>query len=141
MGRGDEQTPHWLGTGEPPTILIAEDNEVERRCLERHLRRAGYDVVVARNGAEALDILRSREVAAIVADHYMPQTSGLTLLTIASTTLPHVGRILISGSPDVDIAVEAINAGNVFRFLIKPIEPKRLLLVVRDAVEKSSRAA
>jgi DNA-binding NtrC family response regulator len=74
----------------------------------------------AQGPEEALDILKEHEVDVVVSDHLMPSMDGLTFLKLVKNLYPHVIRIILTGHADLQMAIEAINEGEVFRFLTKP---------------------
>ena len=117
-----------------PRVLLVDDDRVTRRVLGRAVEVAGYEVLPAENAQEALAILRREPVAAIVADQYMPGLSGLQLFTIARVGWPDLPRILITGHVDQDLAIRAINRGQVIRFLTKPMDPAEVAEALRAAV-------
>ena len=60
-------------------VLVVEDNSALANVLTFNLKRSGYDVTIARNGREAWDILQNRSADLVVADHQMPEMSGIEL--------------------------------------------------------------
>jgi DNA-binding NtrC family response regulator len=119
-----------------PQVLFVDD---EQRVLNsmRIMFRRQYDLHLASNGREALDIIRDRDIDVIVADHRMPQMTGVELLTRARKLSPRTVRILLTGYADLDAVEGSINEGEVFRFLTKPCPPDQL----RDTVALAVRAA
>ncbi len=116
-----------------PRILVVDDEPDNVELVRRSLRGLG-DLDAARNGDEALEMLRVREYAAIVTDHAMPGLTGVELLERAARVRPHASRILVSGYGDVAMLTEAINRGHVSTFLPKPLEPKKLRELVKRAI-------
>ena len=120
-------------------ILVVDDDALFRAWADDALAGLGYDLRVAADVQEALAVLREVPVDVVVADHVMPGTSGLTLLTSMRDHLPGPKRILVSSSTDPALLVEAINQAEVFRFLPKPCEPNALRLAVWCAVRDAER--
>jgi len=129
-----DQIDQDLAVPAVPVVLLVDDDRVTRRILARAAEEAGYRAVLAEDGRRALELLRRLPVGAIVADHYMPGMSGLQLCTVARLGWPRIPRILVTGHADQDLAIRAINRGQVRRFLTKPVPPKMLAEALWDAV-------
>jgi CheY-like chemotaxis protein len=113
--------------GEPQIcVLLAEDDRALRRFLEVLLARAGYKVVVASDGLEAMKLLLSSRVDVVVTDAIMPKLSGHELCRFLrdSPSLSHLPIILLSGLEGQD---SPANLGQVDRFLSKPIAGEELI--------------
>lgn len=120
----------------PETLLLVDDDPLALRALERCLRLDKYDVRVASSGAEALEILESNNIAAILCDQKMPEMLGTELLSKALEISPNSARILITGNPDMETLVTAVNVGQISQFVAKPWKEAFLRQTVRAAVEK-----
>lgn len=109
----------------------------EQRVLNsmRIMFRRKFDLYLASRGAEALEILKSKNIDVIVADHRMPQMTGVEVLTQARTISPRTVRILLTGYADLDAVEGSINEGEVFRFLTKPCPPDELRETITLAAE------
>jgi len=121
------------------TILLVDDDELLRHSIGRVVRRAGFNLLLASDGEEALEILRNEHVDVIVADHYMPSMSGLQLLTVARLGWPNTVRILLTGHADQSVAIQAINRGEVYRLLQKPCDPAQLTFMLGYAVARAEQ--
>jgi DNA-binding NtrC family response regulator len=117
-----------------PQILFVDD---EQRVLNsmRIMFRREFDLHLASSGKEALDIIGSKEIDVIVADHRMPQMTGVEVLTQVRSMSPRTVRILLTGYADLDAVEGSINEGEVFRFLTKPCPPDQLRNTVALAVK------
>jgi DNA-binding NtrC family response regulator len=103
-----------------PSVLCVDDEARVLDGLSLHLRRH-YQVHTAQSGAQALAKLKElRGVAVVVSDMRMPGMDGATLLRQVMTLYPDTARILLTGEPGRDVAISAINEGQIFRFLTKP---------------------
>lgn len=122
------------GTEPPKRILVVEDEEDMAALLGRALRRRGFQVDLAGNGAEALEALGSHRYALLIADIVMPRMSGLHLAEIAGRRWPQMPVILITGLADGQSYTRAMNL-NVAEYLSKPIRIGRLLAVVERALD------
>lgn len=115
-------------------ILIVDDEPANLRSLER-LFRKDYEVLTAGSGAEALELLQQHDVAVLITDQRMPGMTGIELLKKTVPIRPRMVRIILTGYTDVDALVEAINCGQVYRYVAKPWNNEELLLTVRRALE------
>jgi DNA-binding NtrC family response regulator len=121
--------------GSPPTVLVVDDEENVRTALDRVLGDEGYEVLVAENGQEALEILRSRPVHLLISDNNMPGMSGLELFKEAIRLRPQMLRIMLTGDTDPELAVRSINEAEVYRFIRKPWSNAELRTIVHLAFE------
>ncbi len=115
-------------------ILIVDDEPENLRALER-LFRQHYEVLTANSGALALEVLRENDVALLITDQRMPGMTGIELLTSTVALRPRMVRLILTGYTDVDALVEAINCGQVYRYITKPWSNEELRLTVRRALE------
>lgn len=118
------------------TVLIVDDEENILSALQRTLRRENYSLLIAAEPAQALDILRQSQVDVVVSDHLMPNMSGLDFLKEVRALYPDVVRIMLTGHAQMSTAMEAINEGEIFRFLTKPWEDAELKVALHLAFEK-----
>ncbi len=119
-------------------ILIVDDEDSVRKSVSMILRYARYEVLEAATGRRALTALAENEgVTAVLCDVKMPEMDGLEALTKISETYPGLPVIMISGHGTIDTAVEATKRG-AFDFLEKPLDQDRLLLCVRNALERAA---
>ena len=117
-------------------VLLVDDDGiallVHSKMLEKHA-----EVVTAANANEALELIkRDKAFAVIISDQYMPDMNGAELLQIVGTMAPNIVRIMITGFADLDVAMQAVNLGNVFRFLVKPCCQEDLVLALVDGLQK-----
>ena len=115
-------------------IMIIDDEPVNLRTLERLFRR-DYHVVTAQSGAEALTLLRHHDVALLISDQRMPEMTGIELMKNTVALRPQMVKILLTGYTDVSALIEAINCGQVYRYLTKPWHNDDLRLTVSRALE------
>ena len=98
--------------------------------------RIDYRVITFQRGAEALEYLRSGQVAdVILSDQRMPEMTGVEVLRQAKAIRPETTRLLFTAYIDIRTVIDAINQGHVFRYIAKPCDPDELAVVVRQAVE------
>lgn len=117
-------------------ILLVDDEDLVRRALTRSLRREPYDLDEAAAPAEALEKLKVRAYDLILADHLMPGMTGLELLSIARDRWPDTMRVLLTGHADLQTAIDAINHGEIFRFLTKPWNDSELKVTLFNAFSR-----
>lgn len=113
-----------------PVILCVDDEPRVLEALGDMLRRS-YRVHVAGQGFEALRILTQEPVEVVVSDMRMPVLDGGRFLGMARERAPDVTRIVLTGQSDASAALSAVNDGEVFRFLTKPVSRQALL----DAID------
>ena len=120
------------------TILLVDDEAGIRNMFAAVLRRAGYNVVAARNGADAIDAIRAQPVPVrlVISDIVMPKLGGRELFELLRRGYPGLPILLISGYPD-----GAVAAGDIVdvetQFLSKPFGPDVLLTRVREMLGSS----
>lgn len=116
-------------------VLFVDDEKNILSTLRRLCRREAYTVLTAGSGAEALDLLAERPASVIISDYRMPEMTGVEMLARAKDIIPDSIRIILSGFADTQSVVEAINKGEVYRFLSKPWDDQELLTVIRQSLE------
>jgi DNA-binding NtrC family response regulator len=115
-------------------IMVVDDEPANTRLLER-LFRSDYEVVTAGSGTEALRLLEQHDVALIITDQRMPDMTGIEVLKRTTGLRPHMVRIILTGYTDVETLVEAINSGQVYKYVTKPWNNEELRLTVSRAME------
>jgi len=132
-------------TDRKPILLTVDDDPGVSRAVARDLRRQygeTYRVVRTESGPQALETLRELKlrgdpVAVMLADHRMPDMSGLEFLEEAMDLFPHARRALLTAYADTDAAIEAINIVDLDHYLLKPWDPpeEKLYPVVDALIE------
>lgn len=113
-------------------LLIVDDQDMIHRALQRALRREPYETLHAYDAAEAWAILREHpEIRGILCDHYMPGTLGLDFLMDVRSSHPEVKTMLLTAQADLNLALTAINEGDVDRLFTKPWEGPKLRAQLR----------
>ncbi|MBI4715343.1 MAG: response regulator [Nitrospirae bacterium] len=118
------------------TILLVDDEENILNALRRALRKEPYDILTATAGPEGLRLLEGRTVALVCSDHRMPEMSGVEFLDQVKRRSPETLRIMLTGYADIHAATEAINRGEVYRFISKPWDDEDLRGIIREAVSR-----
>jgi DNA-binding NtrC family response regulator len=118
-----------------PGILFVDDEDNVLNALRRILRKEKYSVHFCRSVEEAKEILSQNEIDIVVSDHLMPSMNGLAFLKLVKKLYPDIIRVLLTGHADLQMAIEAINEGEVFRFLTKPWNELDLKVSLRQIID------
>ena len=121
-------------SGAKPRILIVDDEPSMREMLRIVLRRDGYDVTVAANGKQAIEILQRERIDLLLSDIRMPDLSGVEVLRTAKETNRDLVAFMMTAFASTDTAVEAMRLGAVDYFT-KPFSMDEMRLKVRQHVE------
>jgi two-component system response regulator AtoC len=116
-------------------ILVVDDEQDNLDAFRFNFRKA-FDILTASGGAEALQILEGREVAVVVTDQRMPKMTGVELLREVRVRQPEAVGIILTAFTDVDVLIEAINLGQVYRYITKPWDAKEVRGVLQYAIER-----
>ena len=118
------------------TLLLVDDEPGVLASLKRVFRRENYRILTASNGEEALSLLAQHPIGVILSDQRMAGMSGTELLARVRVMHPKTIRMVLSGYTGLDSLTEAINRGEISRFLTKPWRDEELLEAVRDAFRR-----
>lgn len=122
-------------TQRKPRLLVVDDEPDNLDLLYRTFRRE-YQVLRAESGRQALEVLEDDgEVAVIISDQRMPEMTGTEFLSKTVPDFPDTVRIILTGFTDVEDLVQAINSGQVYRYITKPWEPSTLRQLVKQATQ------
>jgi EAL domain-containing protein (putative c-di-GMP-specific phosphodiesterase class I) len=116
-----------------PRILVVDDERLLLETAARILRGSGYEVHTAIHGREAIEILEQGTFEAVVSDIKMPEMDGIQLLRAVRERDPDVPVVLMTASPDLASAVEAVTYG-ALQYLLKPFDMNELKKVLARAV-------
>ncbi|MEK9138415.1 MAG: sigma-54 dependent transcriptional regulator, partial [Bacteroidota bacterium] len=120
----------------PETILLVDDDVTMKSIVAEVLQHEGFTILTAMNGHDALQALENNTIELILLDIGLPDIDGVKLLEKFIHTKPEVPVVMISGIATIDRAVASTRLG-AFDFLEKPLEPQRVLLTIKNALEKS----
>jgi DNA-binding NtrC family response regulator len=120
-------------TGLP--ILVVDD-EPDNLDAFRFNFRKGFEVLVAGGGEEALTLLAQHDVAVIVTDQRMPRMTGLEFLKAAREVRPDAVPIILTAYTDIDVLIDSINMGHVYRYITKPWDAKEVRGILTQALER-----
>lgn len=118
------------------SILIVDDERSIRNSLKEILEHEAYTIETAETGHQALEILKQKQADLVLCDIKMPQMDGIELLEILQKEYASTPVVMISGHGDIETAVECIKKG-AYDFLQKPLDLNRILVTVRNAMDKS----
>lgn len=115
-------------------ILYVDDEEHNLHAFKATFRR-DYKVHIAQSGALGLDLFKNEEIDVILTDQRMPEMTGIEFLVEAQKFNPDPMRILITGYADINAVIDAINKGQVYRYLSKPWQEAELKATIESAYE------
>lgn len=121
-------------------ILIIDDEKAIRKTLSEILSYEGYKIDEAGDGEEGLKKFKDKDYDVILCDIKMPKIDGIEFLEKAKESNPDIPIIMISGHGNIDTAVEAVKKG-AYDFISKPPDLNRLLITIRNAMDKTSLVA
>jgi DNA-binding NtrC family response regulator len=119
-----------------PSILIVEDDPMVLATLKVTLEREGFQVTTSSEPRKALQLVDDGDFAVIISDYRMPEMTGLEFLVECRRRRPYSSRILLTAVANLATVVEAINRGEICRFIAKPWLREELLAALRDAVQR-----
>ena len=114
-------------------ILIVDDEEGVRMSLKKVLQRDGYEILLAENGTQAIELVRQQlnEIETVISDFKMPGLDGLETLTEIGKLNPEIIRIILTGYATLDRAIDSVNSG-IDGFLAKPFDNNEIRLKIKE---------
>lgn len=117
-------------------ILLVDDESNVLEAYRRNLRKQ-FKIITALSGAEGLEAIKTQgPFAVIVSDMRMPGMDGVEFLVKAKSTSPDTVRIMLTGNADQKTAIDAVNKGDVFKFLNKPCSPEDMAKSLNTAIKQ-----
>ena len=116
-------------------ILIAEDDELILRTVEHKLVKEGHEVVLTRNGREALEKINELDLDLVVTDIMMPFASGIEILSAIKRIGKKIPVIVLSSMGQEEVVVDAFDLG-ASDFMVKPFSPNELILRIKRLINK-----
>jgi DNA-binding NtrC family response regulator len=123
-----------------PSILIVEDDVNIRQSLRTVLQQKGYNTDTAKNGEEAIKKSQTKFFNLALLDIKLPDMEGTKLLLMMHENLPKMMKIMITGYPSLENAVEALNQG-ADAYIIKPVKPDKLLALIQEKLKEQRQTA
>jgi response regulator RpfG family c-di-GMP phosphodiesterase len=114
------------------TLLAVDDEPNILAALRRLFRPSGWRILTAGHAEEALALLATEHVDAVLSDMHMPGTNGVQLLERVGRGWPRTARLLLTGQADLGSTIDAINRGRLHRYITKPWNDEELLLTLRQ---------
>ncbi len=120
----------------PATILFVDDEANILSSLKRLFRPFGYRIFTAEGGAQGLEILAQESIDLVVSDMRMPEMNGAQFLEKVRERWPQTVRILLTGYAEIGATIDAINKGQIYRYVAKPWEDNDIALTVKHALQQ-----
>ncbi|MFC1782996.1 response regulator [Planctomycetota bacterium] len=117
-------------------VLFVDDEPKVTKGLKHALYEEDFEILTANSGPEALKILSREPVDVVVSDEKMPGMTGTLLLSVIKRDYPDTVRIMLTGQASLEVAVRAINNGEIYRFLMKPCNGTDLAITIRQALQQ-----
>ena len=117
------------------TVLFVDDEANILKALKRLLRHEPFQVLTATSASEALEQLQRFDIQVVISDQRMPEMSGADFLSRIRERHPETIRMMLTGYTEIDVAVEAINRGEIFRLITKPWNEDELKSSLRQAID------
>jgi len=124
---------------EPARILVIDDDESVRKVLSSALEEEGYHVDLAENGKQAIEKSEANFYNLALVDLRLPDMDGIRLLTEMRETVPRMVKIIITGYPSMENAIEAVNRG-ADAYMVKPYTMQDLLQKIKEQLQKQQEA-
>jgi len=122
-----------------PSVLIVEDDANIRVPLSTILQQKGYKTDTAKNGKEAIQKSKAKFYNLALLDIKLPDMEGTKLLTTMHENMPKMVKIMVTGYPSLENAVEALNHG-ADAYVIKPVKTEKLLALIEQKLEVQRQA-
>jgi putative nucleotidyltransferase with HDIG domain len=117
------------------TILFVDDEVNILKALKRLTRHEPWTVLCAARGSEALETLERSPAQVVVSDQRMPEMSGVDMLQAVRDRYPDIVRMMLTGYTEMNVAVDAINRGEIYRLITKPWNDEELKATIRQAFD------
>ncbi|TXF79205.1 response regulator transcription factor [Chryseobacterium sp.] len=111
-------------------ILIAEDDELILKTIEHKLLKEGYEVILTRNGKDAIETIKKTEIDLIITDIMMPFASGIEILSAVKSSGKEIPVIMLSSMGQEEVVLNAFDLG-ASDFIVKPFSPNELMLRIK----------
>jgi len=115
-------------------VLFIDDDYRVLDALRRALRAEPLNIFRAENGVAALEILSQHPIQVVMTDIRMPNMDGLSLLKTVARDYPDTIRLVLSGNVCIDVVIQAIKDGSIYRYVLKPWENEDLKITIRQAL-------
>ena len=123
---------------EPPKILIVDDDDNIRKVLVAILEEEGYNVESVGTAREAIEWTKERFYNIVLIDIRLPDMEGIELLTKIRDTTPKIRKVILTGYPTLQNAVDAVNKG-ANAYILKPFDVGKVLKTIKEQLEKQKQ--
>lgn len=118
-----------------PISILYIDDEINNLVAFKANFRRDYEIYTAETTDEALNILKNNKISIIISDQRMPGKNGVEFLQEIISEFPDPIRILLTGYSDIQVVIDAINKGQVFRYITKPFSDVEIKMTIDNAME------
>ena len=115
-------------------VLYVDDEVVNLKAFQANFRRL-FNVFIARSAQEGVEILDENTIHVVLSDQRMPEITGVEFLGSIIEKHPNTIRILITAFSNIQAVIDAINKGNVYRYVTKPWDVEELQVIIQNAFE------
>ncbi|MDH3713280.1 MAG: EAL domain-containing protein [Gammaproteobacteria bacterium] len=132
----EHQSERWCQSNESVwqrNLLLVDDDAATLTALTKILGNQQYRILTATSARESFDLLAKHEVGVVVADYQMPGMDGNQFLARVHSIYPRTTRIMLSGQSDMESLISAVNEGDIYRFLEKPVSAAVLRRTLQEA--------
>jgi len=116
------------------SVLYLDDEAENLHAFKANFRRE-FNVYTANSMEEAMAVINSTEINVVLSDQKMPKVTGIAFFQTLCQTHPNIIRVLLTGCSDLNTIVEAVNKGQIFRYLYKPMDANEIRKTIRFAYE------
>lgn len=124
---------HFMESEEISILYV--DDEVNNLVTFKANFRRNYKIFTAENANDALNILKENNIQVVITDQRMPGKTGVEFLQDVIKEFPDPIRILLTGYSDIEVVIDSINKGQVFRYITKPFNDLELKMTIDNAME------
>src|SRR3990172_7980793 len=118
------------------TLLFVDDEANILSSLKRLFRPFGYRIFTAESGTQGLEIMEREVVDLVISDMRMPEMNGAQFLEKVREKWPETVRILLTGYAEIGTTIDAINKGQIYRYVSKPWEDNDLTVAIKHALQQ-----
>jgi response regulator RpfG family c-di-GMP phosphodiesterase len=118
------------------SVLIVDDEELLVLAYKEMFESEGYRTVTALSAVDAVKRLEEEPFAVVLTDQNMPKENGLEFLAKVKSIQPDATRVLMTGVLDLSTVIQAINKGEIYRFVVKPCLREDLLATIKNAIQR-----
>jgi DNA-binding NtrC family response regulator len=119
-----------------PTVLVVDDDPWILELVKDMLAAEPCRVVTTTEPVKALPLMEWERADVLVADIAMPEVDGIDLVVRARKLFPSVPRILLTAAPTLERVIRSVNEAEIYRVLVKPVSPKVLREIIREALQQ-----